>query len=254
MLFEGGASQSTLTVSTDDDVVLEADSRVTVTLQAGNDYELGSAASASVLIADNDEASFSVAVEPADFAEGQSAAVLVSVDNGVTFAEAQVVELEVGLDVTESDYKLDPASLTLAEGSTSVSATLTAVNDGVEEPSETATVTVRVDGKAVASAGVKIWDVLPKPRVVGVPQVGMTLETSFEETPPWELTYQWLREGVEIAGARGSSYVLTTEGLVGVAPAPQPLAEVRRYTDGSSRWGHSGPRDCPWVRTRSRLR
>ncbi len=128
--FEAGAREATLNVPTDDDAVVEPDSRVTVTLQAGDDYELGSAVSQSVLIVDNDAASFSVTVEPAELGEGRSATVSVSIDNEVTFADAPTVEIEVAGDVTASDYSLDPARLTLAEGSGSASATLTAVNDG----------------------------------------------------------------------------------------------------------------------------
>ncbi len=146
-----GALSATLTLATDDDTVNEADGALTVELLAGAGYELGTPASATVTVTDDDEGTFGVAAEPAEIDEGGTSTVTVSITNGVTYAEEQTVELSV-TGASESDYTLTAASLTLAAGEDAVTAT----DDAEHEEAETATVTASLDGTELGSAEVTI--------------------------------------------------------------------------------------------------
>ena len=154
VVFAAGETIATLSVATDDDAVVEGDGSVTVTvtLEAGAGYALGTPASAPVAIEDDDAAVWSVSVEPSELEEGGRATVTVSIANGVTHAADVLVSLAVTGEVTAADYALAPAELALAAGGGTASATLTALDDGEVEPAETATVTARIGGEAVGSA------------------------------------------------------------------------------------------------------
>ena len=107
-------------------------------------------------MADNDAASFEVSASPDEIDEGGSATLTVSIANGVTFAANQSIALSVSGSASAADYGLAPETLTLAAGATSVTATLTAVDDADEESAETATVTATHGGTAVGSATLTI--------------------------------------------------------------------------------------------------
>ena len=236
--FAAGETVAILEVPTHDDLVVEGDGTVTAALTAGEGYALGEASSASVTIADDDVAEWSVTAEPAGIEEGGSATLSVSIGNGVTYAQAHEIALSVDGEVTASDYTLSAARLPLAVGAATATATLLALEDEESEGPERATVTARLDGAEIGSAVVTVDDALPleAPTVTGVPQVGETLTvsegggqsstvakasasgsgTSVKATSVKSLSvksasvaYQWLRDGTEIAGATGPSRVLT---------------------------------------------
>ena len=219
-----GDTSARLTVPTADDSVVRGGGTVTATLSAGDGYTLGTPATATVVVAEDDAAEFAVAASPSELTEGSSATVTVTIANGTTFAGAQEIALAVA-GVSKSDYTLDPATLTLAAGASSASATFAALDDGVAEEPETATVAASLDGAEIGRAALVLSDPAPPPRmrVEGVPQVGATLTAVTPEKDPGssgavgassvrprrtvddaDVALQWLRDGAEIAGATGA--------------------------------------------------
>ncbi len=151
-----GATSATLSVPTTGDSVVEADSTVTASLTAGTGYTVGATASASVTVEDDDEATFTVLVEPASVDEGESATLTVAISNGVTFAEAQAISLATSGTASASDYTGVPSTLTLAAGAVSATAALTAATDQEDEQAETLTVTASHGGAGIGSATLTI--------------------------------------------------------------------------------------------------
>ena len=154
--FAIGETSKILSVSTDDDAVVEDDGTVTATLASGTGYILGSEDSADVSVADNDTATFTVAANPTAIDEGASSTLTVSVSNAVTFADDQTIGLVVSGSAAASDYTLTGTSLTLGAGADSVTATLAAVDDADREDAETVVVTASLDGAMLGSATVMI--------------------------------------------------------------------------------------------------
>ena len=153
-----GTRAATLVVRTDDDGVVEEDGAVTATLAAGDGYALGTATSATVAVVDNDAADYGMSAAPSALEEGGSAAVRVWIDNGVTHAGDLPVELLVEGDVEASDYALEVSTQTLPAGSDAFTATLTALEDGVGEETETLRLSARIDGATHASVELTIAD------------------------------------------------------------------------------------------------
>ena len=231
--FAAGDRSAAVTMATLDDTVVRADGAVTLTLGAGTHYTVGSPATATVAVAENDAAAFSVTAAPAAVEEGANATLAVSISNGVTFAAAQEIALAVTGDVDAADYTLTPQTLSLAAGGTSVQAVFAALDDGAAEDAETATVTAVLDGATLGSATLTISDPpLPDARIEGVPQVGATLAAVPAEASggavrggadagnpiassnaavnaTGAVSYQWLRDDADIAGATGATYTLT---------------------------------------------
>ena len=154
--FAKGAAGATLTVPTAADSVVEADSTITVTVTADPGYAVGTEASASVTVEDDDAATFTVSAEPATIREGESATLTVGIANGVTFAEQQTLALSTSGTASASDYSGVSAALTLAAGASSASLALAAAEDDEEEEAETLTVTASHGGSEIGSASVTI--------------------------------------------------------------------------------------------------
>ena len=123
-----------------DDTVVEDDVAVTWTIQEDDAYTIApDAASATVVVADDDVAEFTVAIDPAEIAEDESAAVEVKITNGVTFAADQTIEFESagGTATKDTDYTVSPGTPTLGAGAQRMTATVTAVADSNTEADET---------------------------------------------------------------------------------------------------------------------
>ena len=155
VLFAAGERAATLSLPTEQDAVVEADSAVTAALAAGDGYAPGTPSSATATVADDDEAEMRLAAAPAEIDEGGSAELVLSVANGVVFAADAAFALAASGTASADDYDL-PGSVTLAAGATSARALLTAVDDAVPEPAETVTATASRDGAAAASVTVTI--------------------------------------------------------------------------------------------------
>ncbi len=149
LTLHAGDTSLTATVTAVDDSDEESDETVVVTASHGG----GAVGSATVTIEDNDTSVWSVTAEPVRVVEGAESTITVSVDK--TFAVDQTITLAVGGTAASSDYSLSSSSLTLDAGDTSVTATVTAVDDSDEESDETVVVTAS-HGGAVGSATVTI--------------------------------------------------------------------------------------------------
>ena len=148
-LHAGDTSVTATVTSVDDSVIEGGDETVVVTASHSGD----AVGSATVTIEDNDTPTWSVTAEPARVAEGAESTITVSA--GKAFAVDQTITLAATGTAANSDYSLSSSSLTLHAGDTSVTATVTAVDDNDEESDETVVVTAS-HGGAVGSATVTI--------------------------------------------------------------------------------------------------
>ena len=108
--------------------------------------------------------------------EGEtSSTATLSITNGKTFVDDQVVTFEFGGDaIPGHDYTVTPADangaladhqVTLPAGSASVEATFTAVDDEREEGDEKIRLSATHDGNAIGRGAIRIIDRFPGPRV-----------------------------------------------------------------------------------------
>ena len=231
--FAAGQTSATLSVATVDDRVVEADGAVTATLVAGTGYTLGATTSADVTVTDDDVAAFAVTAAPSLIEEGGAAIVTVAIDNGVTFAADRAVAFAAS-GLAADQYRLAPATVTLAAGATAVTTTFEVLSDTAAEEPAAVTVTASVDGAAVGSATVTVEDPAPLPTIAGVPQVGGVLAAE----PAGADGYEWLRAGEPIAGAADVRYA-PVEADVGLA------LSVRVNARG--RWRTSAPTIPIWA-------
>ena len=141
--FVAAATATTLAVATRDDLVVEAAGRIEAAVTAGDDYAVAAAAAAAgVEVTDNDTAVFSLGLEPVEIAEGETATLTVAIAGGVSFAEDQEITLDFDGSATEEiDFTVSAATLTLVAGRGSVTATISALEDGAGEAAETVTIT-----------------------------------------------------------------------------------------------------------------
>ena len=145
-----------LTLATADDTADEPDGSVTVTVTDGAGYTVGSSASGSVSIADDDlpPPAVSITAAAASVTEGGAASFTVSADR------APDADLTVTLSVTEaagSDHVAaddeGTATVTIAKGTTEAVFPVATVDDAVDEPDGSVTVSVADgDGYTVSSS------------------------------------------------------------------------------------------------------
>ena len=175
--FATGDSSRTLSLATAEDLVAELDSTVTAAVTAGTGYTIGTAATASVTVEDDDAATFTVSAEPPTIREGESATLTVAIANGVTFAEEQTISLAMSGTASGTDYIGLPATLALAAGASSVIAGLAAAVDDEDEQAETVTVTASHGGSEVGSATVTIHSVSRDPTLSSLSLAGIDIGT-----------------------------------------------------------------------------
>ena len=140
------AGSVTLTLATADDSADEPDGSVTVTVTDGAGYTVGSSASGTVSVRDDDLPPPAVSITAAapSVTEGGAASFTVSADR------APAADLTVTLSVTEaagSDHVAaddeGTAAVTIAKGGTEASFSVATVNDAVDEPDGSVTVTLK---------------------------------------------------------------------------------------------------------------
>ena len=168
--FKEGDATVMLSIVTVDDAVDEADGQVTVTIQAAaTAYRLlADAASATVAVTDNDApGGVSLSVAPASVSEGggdQTVTVTAAFTGSTTRTQPTVVTVSVKADTAQAgDFTaVEDFEVTIDALETSGTAdfTLTPVDDDVDEPDETLTVsgTTALDGVTVNPARVTIVD------------------------------------------------------------------------------------------------
>ncbi len=143
------AGSATLTLGTTNDDADEPDGSVSVTVAAGNGYTVGSPASGSVSISDDDlpPPAVSIAAKAASVTEGGDAAFTLTADR------APDADLTVTLSVAETgdgDHVAaadeGPATATIAKGATEAVFSVATVDDDVDEPDGSVTVTLKDGG------------------------------------------------------------------------------------------------------------
>ncbi len=146
VVIPGGVAGATFTVATTDDTTDEPDGSVTVTVNDGNGYTVGSSASGTVSVQDDDlpPPAVSITAAAASVTEGGAASFTVSADR------APDADLTITLSVTEaagSDHVAADdegrATVTIAKGATEASFPVATVNDAVDEPDGSVTVTLK---------------------------------------------------------------------------------------------------------------
>ncbi len=145
--FAGGAKSATYTVPTVDDSTNERDGVITVTLQDGTGYTVGSPSSAGVTVEDDDGPELTI-TGGAAVTEGGTASYTITADAAPT--EALTVSLSVADAASPSDFVATgnegADTVTLASGATNVTFTVATVNDtgGTgDEPDGEVTVTLQ---------------------------------------------------------------------------------------------------------------
>ena len=137
---------ATLTLATTDDTTDEPDGSATVTVQTGSGYTVGTPASGTVAVRDDDlpPPVVTIAAKAASVTEGGDAVFTLTADRAP--AAALTVELAVS-ETGEGDHVAaadeGPATVTIAKDTTEAVFTLATVNDAVDEPDTSATVTVQ---------------------------------------------------------------------------------------------------------------
>ena len=179
VVFDAGETKATLSVPTDADQVVEADSAVTATLMPGTGYTIGQEASATVTVENDDVATFSVSTSRQVITEHylgmqqweEESALTVAISNGVTFAEDQVITLaflgtasfkddyNVYSPNKKDDFSVNPATLHLASGASSATVEMWVYEDAAEEVDETVTVEASHRGLPVGTATLTILNV-----------------------------------------------------------------------------------------------
>ncbi len=143
------AGSATLTLATTNDDADEPDGSVSVTVAAGDGYTVGSPASGSVSIADDDlpPPAVSIAAKAASVTEGGAAAFTLTADR------APDADLTVTLSVAETgggDHVAaadeGPATAVIAKGATEAVFSVATVDDDVDEPDGSVTVTLKDGG------------------------------------------------------------------------------------------------------------
>ena len=173
---EAGESAATLTVATDNDGTDEANGSVSVTVDAGSGYTVGTPASGTVAIADDDVPAIEIAAGSGVTEGGDASFTL-------TATPPPAAALEVTVTVaTSGDYGIAAGERTVTIPTTGAyTLTLATDNDGTDEADGSVTVTVDAgDGYTVgtASTGTVVIadDDLPPPAVSVAAKVGSITE------------------------------------------------------------------------------
>ena len=142
-----------------DDRVVEDDVVVTWTLKEGEGYTISpDAASAEVLVEDDDVPEFALSIDPAEIEEGESATLEAKVTNGVTFKTNQTIDFDfAGSTATKNtDYTVSPATPTLRAGARRTTATVSATADSSTEGDEVVSLAASHDGKVIGTVSLTI--------------------------------------------------------------------------------------------------
>ena len=223
--FTVGESTKTLSLPTADDLKVGPGSSVTATVTAGTGYAVGTEASASVTVEDDDSATFTVSAERATILEGESATLTVAITNGVTFAEAQTISLTASGTASASDYTGVPATLMLAAGASSAAAMIAAATDEEEEEAETVTVTASHVGSEIGSATVTINSVSHDATLDGLSLSGVDIGTFSSAVTAY---------AASVANPVTATTVAATASHSGATVAIEPGAEVA-LAEGANR-------------------
>ena len=157
LTFTANATSATVTLTPVDDAVAEGAEGVTLTLKTGTGYSLGSPASASGTIADNDVAALSAG--SASVTEGDKNTSTVNVSITLSNPSSQTITVVVtttatGSAAAGSDFVAKTATVTFAPGATTATFAVSIVGDKVKESTETFNVVLSspTGGATIANA------------------------------------------------------------------------------------------------------
>ena len=183
--------EATFDVTPTDDELVEGAETVTVQGTAAGDLSVDSA---TLTITDDDTPVWSVSVEPSTIAEAGTGSSTVTVSTGgVTFTEAKTVTLDfTDSTATETtDYTVGSKTLELAVGLTSVTTTVTAVNDTDMDPNEQVKIAAEVDDSTVGAQ--------------------QTITITDDDTPGWSVSVE--PSTIAEAGTGSSTVTVSTRGV-----------------------------------------
>ena len=145
---KAGETTATATVTAVQDIIDEPNE----TVRIGASYRgLTQWARQFITIIDDDP-TLSVSVNNATVGEAAGTSTVTVSTDGTTFAADQTITLALaGTATKDTDYTISTESLTLAAGATSVTATVTAVQDIIDEPNETVLITASHNGITIGS-------------------------------------------------------------------------------------------------------
>ena len=168
-----GATTGTLTVSTDDDVIVETAGSITALITApnmGDGYTVGSPNTAMVTVNDNDTPVVSITAGPSPITEGAGATAIFT----VSFDRTVAVDTTINVDVTESGMYIAgmaPATVVIVMGEMTGTLTVPTENDSLDETDGSVSVSIL---ESAAGAGVGY--------TVGTPNTAMV--TVNDDDPP----------------------------------------------------------------------
>ena len=183
--------EATFDVTPTDDELVEGAETVTVQGTAAGDLSVDSA---TLTITDDDTPVWSVSVEPSTITEAGTGSSTVTVSTGgVTFTEAKTVTLDfTDSTATETtDYTVGSKTLELAVGLTSVTTTVTAVNDTDMDPNEQVKIAAEVDDSTVGAQ--------------------QTITITDDDTPGWSVSVE--PSTIAEAGTGSSTVTVSTRGV-----------------------------------------
>ena len=231
-----GATSVSTTVTAIDDTVVEGNEALTITAQRG-DTLVGET---TLTITDNDTAQLTLTVDPETIAEAGGEATVTVDTGGATFDTAQTITLSFAGEAIEGeDYDTVTKELTLAAGATSVSTTVTAIDDTVADSDETITITAQHGGEMIG-----------EPKTITVmesetpPHEKEVVEETLEAVVSSALSNVTTNIGTRFSAARGGTAV-TVAGLpVAIEDSMSALAAFNEHSDpelhggdGDERWG-----------------
>ena len=152
-----GQSSVTATVTAVDDLLDDDAETVVITASAGG-TTIGTAQ--TITITDDDDApALTVSVSPASIAENAGTSTVTVGTGGSIFTDDQTITLALtGTATKGDDYTIGAESLTLTAGETSVTTTVSAVQDSIDDDAETVVITASAGGTPIGSATVTITD------------------------------------------------------------------------------------------------
>ena len=215
----------------------------------------------TVTITDDDTPAWSVSVDPSTIAEADAGTSTVTVSTGgVTFAAAKTVTLDFAdSTATEtSDYTVGSKTLTLDAGSTSVTTTVTAVNDTDEDPNEQVKVAAEMDGATVGAQqtititddDTPVWSVSVDPSTIAEADTGSstvtvstggvifaaakTVTLDFADSTATETSDYTVGSKTLTLGAGSSSVTTTVTAVDDMAVDPNEQVKVAAEMDGAT--------------------
>jgi hypothetical protein len=233
--FAAGSSSMTITIHPVDDIAVEATESVIVQLAAGSGYVLGTPASATVTIIDNDAPPPptlpTLSITDVTVTEGNkgttNAVLTISLSAPATSDITVRVTTVDGTAKAKTDYKALATTITIKKGATTATVTIQIVGDTVAEPTESFTVVLSnltgqaTLGKAVGT--ITIVDNDGKMLVASLPEQqvsdGAALSAGQLQPLVEAALAAWAARGADPSVLAALSFVITDLGGTGVAEA-----------------------------------